>query len=327
MNTRVTRTTRRIMITGGTGLIGRHLCDQLLARGDEVVILSRHPEHTPHINRAAAVLPWQPGADGPWARELDGIDAVVNLAGAPFFTRWKANYYHEQVIASRQAATDSLLNAMKTKPKRPAVFINGSSIGVYGYRRDDKPVTEATPPGDDFWGRDSIALEQRAAAAKQAGARVVQLRTGIVLARESGALGDQLEQFRKGWGAIILPGSQWFPWIHVDDVAALIAFAIDTPDLDGALNATAPHPIQYRDYAQTLARSVGSSARLRLPGWIMRRAIGPVATTVTHGRRVIPAKATDAGFRFRYPTLETALGALLADDSATGRKPAGQPPT
>lgn len=136
------------------------------------------------------------------------------------------------------------------------------------------------------------------------------LRTGVVLAADGGALAGQLEQFRRGFGGTVLPGTQWFSWIHIDDVAGPILLAIDNPAVGGPVNATAPDPVRYREYAHTLGRCVGRPARLPIPGWLLRRVLGPAATTITHGRRVIPARALEAGYRFRYPTLEPALTQL-----------------
>ena len=128
MNTQPTRQVQRILLAGGTGLIGRRLCHHLLDRGDEVVILTRDPGQAPDSTDDAALLPWQPGTKGLWARELDGIDAVVNLAGAPFFTRWKGNYYQEQVLRSRRAAIDSLVNAIATSKASVTFALASSSV-------------------------------------------------------------------------------------------------------------------------------------------------------------------------------------------------------
>lgn len=203
---------RRVMVAGGSGLIGRHLCHYLLDRGDEVLILTRNPAAVSGALSDAALIPWTPGELDPWVQDLDGVDALVDMAGAPFFTRWKGDYYVREVLGSRIRCTETLVQAIASVKSPPSVFVSGSSVGVYGYQRSEEPVTEDTPAGDDFWGQDSLALEQRADAAEQHDVRVVHLRTGIVLAPDGGILAGQLSQCRHGFGGVVLPGSQWFPW-------------------------------------------------------------------------------------------------------------------
>ena len=217
---------RRIMIAGGSGLIGRHLAAALLARGDEVLVLSRHPAPAQTHLPGCAVLRWHPGSNGRWQDELDVVDAVVDVSGAPFFTKWRGNYYKREVLGSRRTAIKSLIEAMDRASVRPKVFISTSSLGPYGFRRDDEVLTERSSPDIGPLSRDALELEACALEAEALGTRVVLLRPGVVLAADGGAFHLMTKTFG-GLVAPVTPGTQWCSWIHIADAVELIISALD----------------------------------------------------------------------------------------------------
>lgn len=307
---------KRVVIAGATGEIGSVLCKRLLEENYELVVLSRDPEKARKtVGGAADYLAWhaEPEAAEPWARAIDGAYAVVNLAGAPFFQRWTEEYERE-VHDSRMNGTRGLIDAMRQAANRPRVFIYGSSVGYYGYEGfTDKAFDEHSPRGDDFWGQDSQGLEAEAEKAGQTGVRTVLVRTGVVLDRNAGVLAGAIPQFRSNFGGWILPGSQWVSWIHIDDEVGLIKFALEDERVQGALNATAPEPQTNHDFYRTLGKVMHRPCWFPMPGFMLRLFLGKVAAIIIHGRRVIPEKALNLGYRFHYPTSEQALRQLLEE--------------
>ncbi len=304
-------TTRRVIMTGATGLIGTRLYEQLKARGYQIVIFSRDPQKAQRaLPDAAEYVAWTPSEHGAWASAIDGAYAVIHLAGAPILgKRWSAAYKAE-IRDSRVIGTRGLVNAMRAARIKPLVFVSGSAVGYYG-GRDDTSLDETAAPGDDFLAQTCIEWEREAARAEELSIRVALVRTGIVLDRREGALPQMVLPFRFYAGGPILPGTQWFPWIHIDDEIGLLLFALENEQVCGPLNAAAPEPQTNRDFSQTLGTVMGSSAWLPVPGFALRIALGQVAAMLTEGQRVIPRKAQDLGYQFKYPTSEQALRHLL----------------
>jgi uncharacterized protein len=298
---------RRIMIAGGSGLIGRHLCAALLARGDEVLVLSRDPVGAEARVPGCAVLHWRPGSDGKWQDELDVVDAVVDLSGAPFFTKWRGDYYKREVLGSRRAAIQALIEAIARASVRPKVFISTSSLGPYGFRRDDETLTERSRPDIGPLSRDALELEARALGAERLGARVVLLRPGVILAPDGGVYQLVRRAFARGLGAAVTPGTQWCSWIHVADAVDLIIAALVNEDARGPLNLTSPTPVRNEDFAQAFAEATSYPLRAPIPGRALHLMFGKAAITITHGQRVVPARALELGHEFRYPSLNFAL--------------------
>jgi uncharacterized protein len=294
-----------VLIAGGTGLLGSALVNRLKSEGHDVRVLSRRPR-SPHD------IAWTPdGTAGPWASALDDADAVVNLAGESIASgRWTAAR-KARIRDSRLHATRSLVAAIQRAARRPSVFISGSAIGYYG-PHGEEPVTEQTPPGDDFLA--TVCREWETEARRAADVtRLVLLRTGIVLAREGGALPPMALPFRLFAGGPVGSGRQYQPWIHRDDWVAMTAWAVRTPAVSGPLNVTAPTPVTNRELAQTLGRVLGRPAFMPAPAFAMRAILGEMADALLlTGARVIPAHAQAMGFHFEYPTLEPALRAIYS---------------
>ena len=304
------QTPQRIMIAGGSGLIGRHL-SALLRRGREVIVLSRHSGRVQDRLPGCAVLGWQPGADGRWQDELEVVDALVDLSGAPFFTNWRGDYYTREVLGSRRTAIGALIDAIARTSTRPSVFVSTSSLGVYGFRRDDESLTERSVPDIGPLTRDGLDLESQARHAERLGTRVVVLRPGVVFAPDGGAFEIIARAFRSGLGAPVKPGTQWCSWIHIEDAAELIVRALVHSDLSGTLNLTSPNPVPNREFARAFADSTVSPLRPAIPARAVHLMFGKPAIMITHGQRVLPARALELGYEFRYPQLANALSNLV----------------
>jgi uncharacterized protein len=313
--------TRRIMIAGGSGLIGRRLSAALLARGDEVLVLSRHPASAQtHLPRCA-VLRWHPGSDGRWQDELDGVDAVVDVSGAPFFTKWRGDYYKREVLGSRRTAIQSLIKAIARASVRPKVFVSTSSLGPYGFRRDNEALTERSAPDIGPLSRDALELEARALQAEALGTRVVLLRPGVVLAPDGGAFQLMARAFARGLGAAVTPGTQWCSWIHIADAVALIMSALDCEQVRGPLNLTSPNPVRNHAFAEAFAEVTSRPLRPPIPGRALHAMFGKAAIIITHGQRVLPARALELGYEFRHPTLTGTLDHLIARAGERSKAP------
>jgi uncharacterized protein (TIGR01777 family) len=294
----------RIVIAGGTGLLGTALARELTRDGVTVTVLTRRPRQPQQVR-------WDPygSAASEWAHTLDGADAVVNLVGASINKRW-TTVYKRELWDSRVRATRTLVEAIKSVRRIPPVFVSGSAVGIYG-DRGDEPVTEQTPPGSDFLGSLAAQWENEALAARPA-ARVVMVRSGIVLDRDAGALPRMALPFRLFAGGRLGSGRQYISWIHRNDWTGVVRWALANEAVTGPVNATAPNPVTNLEFAQTLGRVLRRPAIVPAPAFALRLALGEMADVVLGGQRVLPAKAQALDFVFRYPLLDGALRAIYA---------------
>jgi uncharacterized protein (TIGR01777 family) len=295
----------RIVVAGGTGFLGRPLVARLVAAGHDVRVLSRRPA-------APRELGWSPdGSTGPWKAEVDGADAVVNLAGESIAGgRWTAAR-KARIRESRIQATRSLVRAIAEAQRPPAVLLSGSAIGYYGVRGDE-PLTEQAAPGTDFLASVCRAWEAEALRAQDR-SRVVLLRTGIALAKDGGALPQMALPFRLFAGGPVGSGGQYYSWIHRDDWVGLVSWAMLTPSVAGALNLTAPNPVPNREFARMLGRVLHRPSLMPAPAFALRIVLGEMADALLlGGQRVLPAQADAHGFGFAYPTLEPALRSIYS---------------
>jgi uncharacterized protein (TIGR01777 family) len=301
----------RVTVTGATGMIGRALVGELLARGDEVTALGRDPA------RARAALPagvqavaWPDPKGTPAPPEgLRGRDAVVHLAGERLDQRWSAPVKRE-VRDSRVLGTRNLVAALRALEDRPATLISQSAVGYYGPHGDER-IDEKTPAGDDFLARVCREWEAEAERAEELGVRVVRTRTGVVLSASGGALRRMLPPFRLGVGGPVASGRQYVAWVHLDDVVGAILLCLDDPRVHGPVNVTAPDPATNRELARALGRVLRRPAVVPVPAPALRLLYGEMATTVTTGARVVPSGLRELGYRFRRPELEEALRAAV----------------
>lgn len=297
----------KIIIAGGTGFIGAAAAGRLARSGHEVVILSRQPSRRGAPYRQE---PWDGLHAQSCARALEGADAIVNLAGAPVAQgRWGAARKMD-LIASRIGATRALVEAIRRASRGPAVLVNASAVGYYGDRGDEF-LYEESPPGQGFLCDLALAWEAAASEASALGVRVVKLRIGMVLHREGGALARMIPVFRAFLGGPLGTGRQWVSWIAREDLAALIAHAVENP-IEGAVNAAAPDPATNAEFAGAVARALGRPCRLGAPAAALRIAFGEMADEILlASQRVFPRKALGSGFSFRYRDLDAALKAAL----------------
>ena len=296
----------RVAVAGATGLIGGRLCQALLGRGDEVVVLSRG--EGPVIAGAREVH-WDP-AEGPVpAGALEGADAVVNLAGAPIGgRRWTAGR-KRLVRASRTLTTRLLVDALAL-PGAPRVLVNGSAVGYYG--PTEETVDESAPPGSDFLADTCVAWEREAVRAREHGVRTALLRTGLVLTADGGVLPQVARPVKLLAGGPIGGGRQWMPWIHIDDEVGLLLFALDHGDVDGPLNGSAPEPVRQRDFVSALGRVLGRPTVVPTPAVVLRLALGEMSTLALDGQRAVPAAPLAAGYTFAHTDVEAALRDIYA---------------
>jgi uncharacterized protein (TIGR01777 family) len=292
----------RIVVAGGTGFLGRALVARLHSANHTVVVLSRRPA------AGAAQVAWNPREPaGRWTHVLDGADAVVNLTGQPIDRRW-TKQYKQELWNSRVLPTRTLAAAIRHAPHPPAALVSASAVGIYG-DRGDEPLTEDSRPGSGFL--PSLALDWEQAALEAASTtRVVLLRSGVSLARDGGALPRIELPFRFFAGGPIGSGRQYFPWIHIDDWAAMVQWALDTPTIVGPLNIAAPEAATNREFARTLGTVLHRPAWMPVPELALKIAFGEMSDTVLASQRLVPAKACANGFRFAHPSLENALRAI-----------------
>ena len=277
----------KVVITGGSGFIGRAIANRLRTAGHIVTAISLRTPPSPEI--------------------FAGCNAVVHLAGEPVAQRWTAAA-KERIMNSRVQGTRTLVTALRQQA--PAVLISASAIGYYG-SRGDEILTEAAPAADDFLGRVAAAWEEEALAAEPLGVRVARLRIGVVLGPNGGALARMLPPFRLGIGGRLGSGHQWMSWIHINDLIALIAFLMKESTVRGVFNATSPFPVTNREFTQALAEAVHRPAILPVPAFVLKLMFGEMSEVLLGSQRALPDAAQRAGFVFQHPDIFAALAQVV----------------
>ncbi len=299
----------RVLVSGSHGLIGTALVRTLRTRGDEVGRLVRR---SGGARTGSGDVNWDLEAGTIDTPALEGVDAVVHLAGPSLARRWSPAY-KARLRDSRVDGTTLLATTLAQLERRPAVMVSGSAIGYYG-DRGDEVLTEASAPGTGFLAELVQAWEAATAPAEKVGIRVVHLRSGIVQSAEGGALGKQLPLFKLGLGGQLGPGSQYVSWISLDDEVGAIVHALTHEAVQGALNATAPNPVTNAEYTRVLGAALGRPTLLRAPTFALSTALGSemARETLLASQRVRPARLEATGYEFQHPelprALETALG-------------------
>jgi uncharacterized protein len=292
-------------------MIGSSVCDALLARGDEVVGLTRDPERARSTNPTVTWHAWNPSLERPPAEALEGVHGVVNVIGESLNQRW-TDEAKQRIRDSRVQATHNLVQAISAAEPRPAVLVSQSAIGYYG-DRGDAVVDDDTPAGSSFDAEVCVDWEAEARDAEKAGVRVIVTRSAPVLDRRSDLLKRLLPPFKLGLGGPIAGGSQYLPWIHKDDEVRILLWALDDERTAGAINAVGPEPVTNREFTRTLGRVLRRPAVIPVPKAALSVVFGgEFADAVAGGQRAIPRRALDLGFEFRYPEFEPALRAALA---------------
>lgn len=299
----MTTTAPTVLVTGGTGFIGRHLCQALVVRGWNI-ILWRHRSATPAELRGAVSVATLEDIS-PDRR----IDAVVNLAGArilgPPWTRSRRRL----LLDSRIGTTNALVQWMARREQRPEVLVSASAVGFYGVRGEER-VDESAPPQPVFQSEICRLWEESALRSMELGVRCVLPRFGVVLGNDGGALPAFLQPARLGVAAVMGTGRQGFPWIHIEDAVELVLWCLGH-DIRGPVNAVAPGLVSQRDFQSALCRAVHRPLWLRVPAWPVRAALGEMSQLLVDGQFVEPVRARESGFTFTYPELPGALSNLL----------------
>jgi uncharacterized protein len=306
---------KTVLISGATGFIGGHLVRRLVTRGDRVIVLTRDRDRAldrfgPHVRIVTAL------------KELsndDYIDAIVNLAGAPIMGFPWTQARRRKLIDSRVNTTRALVDLCGRLSLPPRVFVSGSAIGYYGLGGDE-PIDESGSSQPIFQSVLCQEWESAARAAEGTGARVVRIRTGVVLGRDGGALLQLATPVRLGLGAVLGDGKQWVSWIHIDDLVRLFEFALDTPTCKGALNAVSPAAATHSQMQRLLAKTLHRPLWMRIPASFVRAGLGEMAQLLVDGQRVAPVKALASGFVFKHPNLGEALEHLLGRTANAAKK-------
>ncbi len=302
----------RVLVTGGTGFIGSLLTRKLAAAGHEVTILTR----SARSREAAPVagfryLQGDPTTPGPWQDAVAESDAVYNLAGKSIFERWTSEI-KARIRGSRITTTRNVVEGLARHTASRPVLISASAVGYYGFRGDEI-LDESGRPGSDFLSELSQDWEKEAMRANESGARVVIARFGIVMGEGGGALGQMVPIFKKYVGGPLGKGTQWFSWIHREDLVDALLFALERSDLSGPVNCTSPNPVRNKELAHALGEALGRPAVVPTPGFMVKLALGEFGSVLLEGQRVIPRKLLDAGFRFTFPHLKEALEDILKE--------------
>jgi uncharacterized protein len=276
----------KCIVSGGTGFIGRRVVERLRGNGHEVAVWSRRGSNA----------------------SLDGMDAVIHLAGEPVAQRWNATV-KQRILDSRVLGTRRLVDEMGRVGAGPKVLVSASAIGYYG-ERGDEILTENSGPGEGFLADVCRGWEAEADRAAQFGVRVMRLRIGFVLGKKGGALGKMVPAFKAGVGGKLGSGKQWMPWVHIDDVVEMFARAVES-DMSGVWNATAPNPVRNEEFTKELGRVLHRPAFFPVPGFALKIAFGEMGEHMLDSARVVPEAALTAGYRFRFSELGAALRDLL----------------
>ncbi|MCB9078408.1 MAG: TIGR01777 family protein [Anaerolineaceae bacterium] len=300
----------RVLITGGTGTIGRRLTDLLLKEGYEVTILSRKALKPARLPTKVTFLQWDGKTAKGWGNHLDAVDAVVNLAGAGIADeRWTAER-KKLILNSRVNAGQAVVEAFELVSQKPQVLIQASGVNYYGMDQE-KAFTEADGPGHDFLAEVCIHWEAATAPVEAMGVRRVIIRTGAVLDPAEGALPKLAMPVRFFIGGPLGSGRQWLSWIHYADEIGAIKFLIETEAARGPINLTSPQPVRNKELAQAIGRVLHRPAIMPAPGLAVKLMVGELADVVLEGQKVVPAALQRLGYSFQYPQLDAALKNLL----------------
>jgi len=299
-----------VLVTGASGFIGSAACDALLARGDEVVGLTRDPEKARRTNPRVAWHAWEPTLERPPAEAFEDVDGVINLLGEKIDQRWTEES-KRRIMESRRTGTHNLIGTIAGLEKKPKVLVNQSAIGFYG-DRGEALVDESTDSGGGFDAEVVREWEKAAREVESAGVRLVIVRTGHVLDPGGGLLGQLLTPFKLGVGGPIAGGGQYMSWVHIDDEVGILLWALDEEKVSGVVNSTAPNPVTNRELSKALGRALGRPAVVPVPGFVLDLIFGgEFGAVLKGGQRVAPRRALDLGYAFKHPDLDEALDDLL----------------
>ncbi|MDN4527573.1 TIGR01777 family oxidoreductase [Fictibacillus fluitans] len=296
----------KIAITGGTGLIGSAVTKLLLSKDHEVYILTRSPKESGHSK--LHYVRWLSDDSTP-ERELQGIDAFINLAGESINGRW-TDEKKKKIMDSRMKATDEVLRILSELPEKPSVLVNASAVGFYGTSEQEHFTERSAPKSENFLSEVAQQWEQKASHANELGIRTVFARFGVILSEKGGALSQMAMPYKFFAGGKIGSGRQWVSWIHLEDAARLIEFCLQ-PGIEGPVNVTAPYPVQNSDFGKELGETLGRPHWLPAPSFAIRSLLGEMSVLILEGQHAYPEKAVKKGFTYHFPRVQEALENLL----------------
>jgi uncharacterized protein len=300
----------RVLVTGASGFLGSALCDSLLVRGDTVVGLTRDPQHARGTNPNVVWHAWEPTLERPPEAAFEGVDGVVNLVGEKINQRW-TDEAKQRIMESRRTGTRNLLGTIAALADKPRVLVSQSAIGFYG-DRGDAIVDEEAAGGEGFDADVVREWEAAAGGAEALGLRLVIVRTGHVLDPRGGFLAQLLPPFKLGVGGPLAGGRQYVSWIHIEDEIGILLWSLDNGSVRGTINSTAPNPVTNRELSKALGRALGRPAVMPVPGLALDLMYGhEFGTVLRGGQRVVPRRATDLGYSFRFTDIDDALANLL----------------
>ena len=302
---------KKVIVTGATGLIGKELCSALSNRGYDVTIFTRDVENAKKIlGSKYNYVKWNYKNPNEWFSHLENKDALIHLAGANLFAKRWNKKYKDVILESRQLSTKNLISAIGQTKNKVKDFICSSGVGYYG-SRGDEILTETSSIGNDFIANVVYAWETEAAKAQQMNIRTIMLRQGIVLSNKGGALSKLLPSFNFFIGGAVGNGQQWIPWIHIDDIISIYLFLLDDKNISGPVNAVSPENVRMNEFAKMLGNVLHRPSIFKVPEFALRLAVGEAASAILSSQRVVPQKLIENGFNFKFEKLEDAFKDLL----------------
>jgi len=302
----------KVIVTGATGFIGRRLCRELVTYGYEVIALSRNPQKARDVlGPAVSCDKWDGRHLGDWVSHLEGAYGVINLAGENVGDSKWTKEKKKRILNSRLDAIDLVIKAFSKVKDKPRVLIQASAMGYYG-NRGDEVLKENARPGNEFLSDVVVQCEDAAKKIEQLGVRLVLLRTSLVLGADGGALPRMMQNFKMYTGGIVGSGKDWISWIHIDDEVKAIRFLLERDDLDGPFNLSSPSPVRSKEVYELLGNVMKKPSWLATPSFVIKAMLGERGKELLlSSKRLDPDRLLKAGFKFRFPVLETALKNLI----------------
>lgn len=298
---------KKIIITGATGSIGQKLLKELTARGNEVAVFTQNPQKaTQKLPSVKSTIKWDYNNPNEWKAHLNGVDAVVHLAGANLGARRWNDEFKKLTYDSRIISTRNLIEAIKSVEQKPKAFICASAVGIYGNRYDEV-LDETSLLGNDFLANLCKDWEKEAEKVEKLGVRRVSVRTGLVLIKDEGVLKKLLLPFKLFVGGPLGNGKQWVPWLHIDDIIGIYLHAIDSENVSGAVNAASPGIVRMKEFAKHFGKVLHRPSLLPAPKFILRIAVGEAAEAVTASQRIDIKKLLKSGYNFKFTGLDEAF--------------------
>ena len=308
----------KIVLSGATGFIGRHLVETLSREAHTLMVLTRHPSGRGGTE-SLKFETWDAKNLGAWVEQMEGADALINLSGESIAARRWSPEQKKRIYASRIDAAKALVQALAKARQRPKVLINASAVGYYG-NVEQGEVTESCGKGRGFLADTCDQWEKEARVAEIVGTRVVLARFGVVLEKEGGALQKMLPPFQFFMGGPLGSGRQWFPWIHREDAVRSLLFCLQTPSISGPVNVASPEPVRLKEFCTILGKVMNRPSWAPVPAFVLKILLGEMSEMLLTGQRALPKKLIEAGFEFRYPKLEGALSEILNENDSNKPK-------